>query len=390
MSERIVRKLSLERLPRRHRPLAVEAIAVEAAREKAENEKRRAAIERVIDEHRRAVHDLAGPKSVAALGEAARRERAVLRDLRRTPGGRPLEAAKAVRDGRKRLARAARDLGVHAGRLRQLAEARARRLARLTVPPAAAVKVGRLWNGVSLPGGIGLPIDPPDQTVIPPFPIGVTYRDSDPSEGFTVDSEWEIDEPIGRIATRTRMRCPDADWWNDFAFVWVEADLVFVCTAPATGRLSVTVEATNLEGTSRIRLEDEFGFSGSETHLRNYLTLRVYHPGTPGVSYAEMSYMSRTGTDGDVAETHHYPGSNYLATLESNGSVQQGDTFFVAIGTRNSDWSSTDDVEVETSSDFAWLIRSLDLRMLDGGPVIAVDGSSLAGSRVRKRRSRPR
>jgi hypothetical protein len=387
MTERIVRKLPLERLPRRDRPLALEAIDAEVARERAENEKRRAAVERVAEEYRRAVHDLVGEKKARGLSAAARRERAALRVLSRTPGVAPRDLERAVRDGRKRLARVARELGVDLKRLRILGEARGRRFARLTGPPAAAVTTGRLVEGILGTGGGRPHLIPPDATVAPPFVIGLMYYNTDSSEGFSVGYDWEIDEISGKVTARTWMRCPDADWQNDYGSVWVDAVQVFQYTAPRTGRLSVIVEAINLESRSEIALVDEFGFSGSHTHLRNYMTLRVCHPATPGVSFAEMSHLERSGTSGTVAQSNYSPGSTYLAPLISNGTVQAGDTFFLAIGTRNSDTSTTDDVEVATTSDFSWLIRSIELRILDGGVVIPVDGWPLATAKRAKRRS---
>jgi hypothetical protein len=115
------------------------------------------------------------------------------------------------------------------------------------------------------------------------------------------------------------------------------------------------------------------------------MTLRVYHPAAPGVSFAEMSHVGHSGTSGTIAESHYDPGSTYLATLDSTGPVQAGETVFVAVGTRNSDRSTTNDVEVATTSDFSWLIRSLELRILDGGPVITVDGRALAARRAKRR-----
>ena len=385
MIDRILRKLPLERLSRRDRALALKAIEAEAARERAENERRRAAIERLSEQHRQAVRGLVSEQQARELAVAARREQLALRGLRRTPGSDPRDVERAVREGRKRLGRHARELRVDLARLRDLGAARARRLSKLTDPAEAGVTAGRVKFGFMDTAGAPPHLDPPDAVVYPPFLFGVQYHHSDTSDDFTVDLDWEIDESIGRITTRSRMRCPDAGFWNDYATGWVEADLVFVYTAPATGRLSAVVEATNLEGTSRVSLENEFGFSSSETHLRNYMTLRVYHPATPGESFAEMSHLESRGTDGSTSENRYYPGSTYLATLESNGTVEAGDTFFVAVGTRNSDRSVTDDVSVETSSDFSWVIRSIELRMLGGDPVIPVVGRARKARRTARR-----
>ena len=323
MSERIVRKLPLERLPRHDRPLALEAIEAEVARERAENEKRRAAVERVAEEYRRAVHDLVGEKKARGLSAAARRERAALRVLSRTPGLASRELERAVRRTQA-PGRRARELGVDFSRLRKLGEARGRRIARLSEPPAAAVTTGRLLESVvgRVGKGGGRPhLIPPDATVTPPFVIGLMYHNSDASEGFSVGYDWEIDEISGRVTARTWMRCPDADWQNDYAAVWVDAAQVFQYTAPRTGPLSVIVEATNLEGRSQVALIDEFGFSGSHTHLRNYMTLRVYHPSTPGVSFAEMSHLEHSWDERNGRREQLLPGLDLLgdASLERGG-----------------------------------------------------------------------
>ena len=383
--ERMVRKLPLERLSRRDRTLALRAIEADAARELAEREKRRATLERLTEEHRRAVAEILNEKQARQLSAAARREKAALRALRRTPGGAPRDGERAVRHGRKRLAHLARELGVDLKRVRDLGDAFGRRFAKSTEPAAAAVTTSRLWDGFLRTVGTGHPhLAPPDATLFPPFLLGLMYHASEVSDDFSVGYDWEIDETSGKVTARTRMRCPDAGFWIDHAWVWVDAVQVFQYTAPRTGRLSVIVELVNLEGRSEVALADEFGLSSSNTNLRNYMTLRVYHPAVPDISFAEMSHMSRTGTSGTVAESNYYPGSTYLATFESQGTVEAGDTFFAAVGTRNSDRCTTDDVEVTTRSDFSWQIRSLELRILDGGPVIPVVGRPLAARRKRR------
>ena len=383
MSERILRRLSLERLPRGDRARAAEAIEAETARTRAEEAKRKAALERAVEEHRRGLAGIATPKALRALGAAVRRERAALRALRETPGARRRDFERALRAGSKQLERAARELGIDARGLRALAAARARRVDRAVAPLAESA--GRLLPGRPGFGGGRLPIDPPDRTVTPPFPLGVSYHNVDSSEGFSVGCDWEIDEPTGRVATRTWMRCADADWFEDYGSVWVEADLVFVHTAAATGKLSVLVDVTSLESASHIRLEDEFGFSGNHTDLRNFLTLRVYHPATPGVSTVEMGHFSRAGTDADDYLIARYPGSRSYAALESNGTVQEGDTFFVAVGTRSFDLSFTDDVEVTTRGDWSWVFNSIDVGTIPTGPIVTVTRKRAA--RRRKRRN---
>lgn len=388
MSERVLRKMGRARLSGRDRALAAAAIELEAARLRAEDEALRAAAARAIEAHREAMGELAGSRALRALGEALRRERAKLRELREAPGTTlttPAEVEKAIRASRAQLGREARRLGVDLDRLAELTAARDRRLKRAAARAFAPAGAGLRLRRAPGSAGLQLPLEPPDAVVTPPFLFGLVSRGTYASEGFTVGLDWEIDEPTGRIATRTWMRCPDADWWNDFAYVWVDAVLLFVYTAPATGQLSVLVDATSLESASRIRLKDEFGLSGSHSELANFLTLRVYHPATPDFTAVEMGRLARTGTDADVSQTLHFPGSRQLVALESNGTVQAGDTFFVAVGSRNADWSSTDDVEVETRSDFAWAIQQLELRMFAGPPIFSATERALAARRRARR-----
>jgi hypothetical protein len=48
----------------------------------------------------------------------------------------------------------------------------------------------------------------------------------------------------------------------------------------------------------------------------------------------------------------------------SNGAVQQGDTFFVGVGTRTFDITRANDVGVDSLSDFGWFIRSVEVRIV--------------------------
>jgi hypothetical protein len=114
-----------------------------------------------------------------------------------------------------------------------------------------------------------------------------------------------------------------------------------------------------------LSIRNEWGWSEHWTHQRNYLSLNVFHPNVAERSLAEMSHFHKTGAGDDSwDEPALTPSDHYYGHMLSNGAVQQGETFFVGVGTRTFDITRANDVGVDSLSDFGWFIRSVEVRIV--------------------------
>lgn len=135
--------------------------------------------------------------------------------------------------------------------------------------------------------------------------------------------------------------------------------------APATGRLEVIVDASHQFGHHDLRIRNEWGFSEHWTNQNNYLSLNVFHPNITERSLALMSHFRREGADDRTwSEDALTPGTHYYGHMVSKGAVQAGDTFFVGVGTRTFDITRANDVAVHSTSNFLWVIRSAEVRIV--------------------------
>ena len=373
-----IRKMPLDKIPSKHRGLTENAFARGEMRERKALESRAEKAESVVEDVRRTLRDLLGAKGMATLREAMTTENKALRDLREPPGGLTLEFDKANQARKKKIESLIKEMGIDPERLRDVTGSFNEKLIEALEDPGSKVSPGynlshnlSQWLDLSplhryqLDWGVRPPVVPLDgwQVFGPEFTLWNRAFSRVESSGFVVTREDAIDEGLGFVAGALTMVCNDAGEF-DFAEGIVDAEVVFIYEAPATGPLEVLVDATNAHGHNVLRLDNEFGFSEHWTNQRNYLSFNVYHPNVTERSLSEMSHFHREGAgDYEWSKPALTPGAHYYGHMVSNGTVAQGETCFVGVGTRSFDISRANDVGVVSQSDFGWHIRSVEIRV---------------------------
>jgi hypothetical protein len=377
----INRNMPLSLLPRRQQAATAKALEASDARERAATEARARAMETTLEAGRRALRDRVGADKLAALRAATRHEKVALAALREPPGGLRLDLAKAQRTRRKRADAAARKLGIDPAILRDIGRATDAKLVAALGAPAGRVTDGAnlaanlgAWQKLSplhaypIDWGVRPPVDPGDpaqfRLFVPPFPLWNTAFNRVESANFKVRHEYNLVESLGVVGNIATMDCDDAGDF-DLAHAIVDTEVVFIYQAPRAGRLEVIVDAMNTFGHHDLRIADEWGWSDHWTYQKNYLSLDVFHPAMTARSLALMSQFDHEGSDDATFSVRALtPGNHYYGHMVSDGAVQEGDTFFVGVGTRTFDITRANDVEVHSRSNFQWLIRSVEVRIV--------------------------
>lgn len=196
----------------------------------------------------------------------------------------------------------------------------------------------------------------------PPFPADQSGFDPHNLGGFRVSRTNAIDRFTGLVSHQIMLDNNDAD---DFDNGWAVADdqIGFNYRASATGVLEIFIEARCGLGRHDLRVIDEFGVSDSSTTHENFLMAHVLHPNVTAPSFALMSRFNWQ-TDSTVVLSREFlaQGGNFTARLFSNGPVQQGQTVHIRAGTRGGDGSITNDMEINSKSDFRWVINAVWVR----------------------------
>ncbi|MET7806108.1 hypothetical protein [Micromonospora chersina] len=183
------------------------------------------------------------------------------------------------------------------------------------------------------------------------------------NDNFVVDRVHTLNPSVGDVGISITMTDDDA---GDFDYASGDgfSAIAFAFVPPTTGLVEVLIDAQCVEATHRLDTTDEWGWSNSHTSQQNFLMLDVLHPNVAEPSYAAMSTLDET-TDDD--ESFHQEkltrGTHYFAQLFSAGPVPAGQSVIVCAGTRSFDKSGTNDVSIDSTSDFRWYISSVEVRI---------------------------
>lgn len=219
----------------------------------------------------------------------------------------------------------------------------------------------------ALPWGVFVPDDSDDphrwEVFRPPF-FGFNFGFVPVhNDNFVVDRIHTLNPSVGDVGISITMEDDDA---GDFDYASGDAfsAVAFAFIPPTTGLVEVLIDAQCVEGTHRLDTEDEWGWSNSSTGQRNFLMLDVLHPNVSEPSYAEMSAFDKeTDDDESIVQEKLTRGAHYFAQLFSAGPVPAGQSVIVCAGTRSFDISGTNDVSIDSRSDFRWFISSVEVRI---------------------------
>ncbi len=374
------RKMPLELVPDRKRGLAAKGFELFDARARDTARTRAAAAEKVADDVARRLRDKLGARTYAALLTAQADERAAFARSLELPQGLGVDRAKARQGFRRRMAAATRRLAIDPKVINDILASGYKKLDAALGPRSPHAVPGlnladnlRQWMDLSplhqhpLDIGVRPPFDGVDvdafQVFGPSFPLWNHRADNLQSSNFRIGGDYSLYNTQGFFGNTVTLDCDDAGSF-DFAQSIVDTEHIFIYTAPRSGRIEVIVDAINFFSRNELRFSDEWGWSDHWTQQYHYFTLMPYHPSFPGRSLCSMVQFYKEGEDGTFSERPLAVGAHYYSHFLTEGFVAAGDTFFVGIGIRSFDRSRANDVEVHSKSNFQWLVRSAEIRVV--------------------------
>ncbi|MEV4536686.1 hypothetical protein AB0J82_23160 [Asanoa sp. NPDC049518] len=319
----------------------------------------------IVERGNRRISELLGEENWLSLRRRMRGERTRFRDLLQPPNGVNADYEALDQQRRKNVQAYFDSLNVDETQLRRIiAETKA---AAQEVAPRTEAGDGHAAWLHDAQGPTTTEQHAPDSPLVwtahrPPFAATQSGFDPHNLGGFRVSRTQAIDRFTGLVSHQIMLDNNDAD---DFDNGWAVADdqIGFNYRASATGVLEIFIEARCGLGRHDLRVLDEFGVSDSSTTHENFLMAHVLHPNVTAPSFALMSRFNwQTDSSGVISREFLAQGGNFTARLFSNGPVQQGQTVHIRAGTRGSDGSITNDMEINSKSDFRWVINAVWVR----------------------------
>lgn len=309
------------------------------------------------------IRDLLGEENWLSLRKRMHGERVRFRDLLQPPAG--LDADYEALDAQRRANVQAYfdSLGVDETELKRIV-AETRAAVQELLPRTEATGGYASWlhdaQAPTPPDQGGSRDDPHAWTPFrPPYPG--TQQGFDPHNlgGFRIGRAHALDRFTGLTGHDLTLDNNDAD---DFDNGWavVDTQIGFNFRAPATGAVEIFIEARCGRALHELRVVDEFGVSDSSTTQENFLMMHVLHPNVTAPSFALMSRFNwNTDRTGVIVREFLAQGGAFTARLFSNGPIQRGQTVHIRAGTRSSDGSITNDMEINSKSTMRWSLGTV-------------------------------
>ena len=341
-------------------------------RQKEAAESHERAVSRVVEEARAEIHDLLGPETLRTLRSLKRRELTALQERLQPPGGPTRNFDDENRARKSRLDRFLGERGIAPARLNEIARthfAQARALVELDRSTLGEAIAMRFHGGVfhTWVGAEGVIADPHRFFVFePPFDGGQTgfsVSRSPQAYRVAVNREVALDLDAGLVGHTLFLDIIDASD-VDLAHGIADTQVAFWFQAPVTGLVEILIEAQSGLATHDLSVEDEWGWSDSDTRQNNFLMMHVLHPNVTAPSFAPMSDFF-AATD-DTNSYHHEfltRGGDFAARLFSDGPVSANQWMVIRAGTRSDDWTMTNDMEIHSASRFQWFIKRVHVRI---------------------------
>ncbi|GAA1868538.1 hypothetical protein GCM10009687_40240 [Asanoa iriomotensis] len=352
-------------IPEADRRMAAEVAEDYDRRQRNTAEARGDKVAEIVERGNRRIAELLGEENWLSLRRRMRGERTRFRDLLQPPNGLNADYEALNQQRRKNVQAYFDSLNVDEGQLRRIvAETKA---AVLEATPTTQAEGGHAAWLHDAQGPTTAQQDAANAPLAwtafrPPFPAFQHGFDPHNLGGFRVSRTVDIDRFAGLVSHQIMLDNNDAD---DFDNGWAVADaqIGFNFRAAATGVLEIFIEARCGLGRHELRVEDEFGTSDSSTTQENFLMAHVLHPNVTAPSFALMSRFNWvTDSTAVVAREFLTQGGAFTARLFSNGPVQLGQTVHIRAGTRSSDGSVTNDMEINSKSNFRWVINAVWVR----------------------------
>ncbi|WP_412816936.1 hypothetical protein [Micromonospora sp. MS34] len=359
---------------------SAEAAAEERAQQlRSVTRKRGSKAAKLSVEASRRLRRLLGDDDWADLRELMRQERMTLRDLLQPPAGLASRCDKLNRTRKRKADAFLRSREVRRDAIVAIATDYHEALSGVFAADENASPGFHLTNNLdrwlslspfhdrALPWGVFEPDDSQDphrwELFRPPF-FGFNFGFVPVhNDNFVVDRIHTLNPSVGDVGVSITMKDDDA---GDFDYASGDAfsAVAFAFVPPTTGLVEVLIDAQCVAATHRLDTADEWGWSNSHTTQQNFLMLDVLHPNVAEPSYAEMSRLDET-TDDDESflQERLTRGTHYFAQLFSAGPVPAGEAVIVCAGTRSFDKSGTNDVSIDSRSDFRWFISSAEVRV---------------------------
>jgi len=183
------------------------------------------------------------------------------------------------------------------------------------------------------------------------------------SGAFRVSRVHHRDENVRLVGQDLRLDNNNA---SDFDNGWANVDtqIVLWYRPPSTGIVEIIAEARCGRGLHELRVADEWGTSDSSTSQENLLMMHVLHPNVTGPSFKWMSRFNWV-TDNSTFQRREFltPGGVYSAQLFTDGPVPANQWVQIRVGTRSSDGSITNDMEINSLSVFKWFLQAVHVRI---------------------------
>ncbi|MFQ5604326.1 MAG: hypothetical protein ACE5HS_13745 [bacterium] len=207
------------------------------------------------------------------------------------------------------------------------------------------------------------PADENATLVQPPYILELTDADQFIGDNFDYRPAYALNATTGLTGGSSTLVNSDAGDF-DYATAHFDTMVAFFYQMPATGLLEVWIEAQSGLSRHRLNLSDEWGWSYASAHQKNYLALKA--TSSTQTSETRLCEMSRFDvsdeTDGFWNISPLTDGNSYWAHLFSSVPFEEGKYVLVQVGVRNFHSSFANDVEVDSTMEFNWFLKSVRLK----------------------------
>lgn len=316
----------------------------------------------IVEKRTKALEALLGSKKYQRLREFVNEQRTLYAEKFQPPGGAEIsdEEIQGLRQQQREASlKFLRDINISPDQL-QATNARSGKQTESLVSRPADDQTGQLVLPADVPESIRQRKSNPWTVKTPPYQ-GWEATASGWSYGYGSSANLYTDMSTGLSGSQNYLSNASAGDF-DGALQLCDSTVAFWYKVPATGLIEVWVEGQVGEDTNVLTHWNEFGWSSCSTEQQNFLVMRIIGGG--GKTYGAMRAALVVSFKKSALEgywfNHFLPGGNiYWAQLFSDIPYKAGEWVIVQAGTRTSNFSKSDDVEIYSSLLYKWFIKSV-------------------------------